>query len=350
MRNATTRSDLDWCVLGAALVSPGKRAKETSACRQLRQRAIPHISRRRLQPPIPATRTTGLLVVIFRQSDSGCAFAGIFVLSGSAPAFIPLVSIRRDVRPAASRRSRSPRGGERSDFQAVLQGICAGSGAFASARPLDRSTSHASLRPDADVDGVCEHGSPVRSGALTEHAVEDLAQARSLFLRKVCDQRARDRIAVQHPVPWLAAPDELAGLRKSRKCRLYKIIPGRSRRSRLRQTSRSTRGDEPSGRHSAQKAADLGGNTARVVEPGMCPTASTRRSSRKEARGRRVSRCRQSPRGRPCRTHAGRGEGAFTTSTDSCSRSLANIARRLSTSAVSNKSQYSDARGASRND
>jgi hypothetical protein len=43
-------------------------------------------------------------------------------------------------------------------------------------------------------------GSP---GSLAQHAVQDLTQAGLLALGAVCDVHARDRVAVQHPVPHL---------------------------------------------------------------------------------------------------------------------------------------------------
>jgi hypothetical protein len=70
---------------------------------------------------------------------------------------------------------------------------------------LHADRSEPSFRPDADVDRVREDGSPVPAGALAEHAVEDLAQPRLLLLSEIeiRDHRARDRVAVQHPVPHL---------------------------------------------------------------------------------------------------------------------------------------------------
>ena len=68
--------------------------------------------------------------------------------------------------------------------------------------------SWASLRADADVNGVREDCSPVAAGALAEHAIEDLAEPDLLVLGEICDEHAGDWIAVQHPVPHLLARAE----------------------------------------------------------------------------------------------------------------------------------------------
>jgi hypothetical protein len=54
----------------------------------------------------------------------------------------------------------------------------------------------ASLRPDANVDRVCEYGSPASGGALAEHTVEDLAESRPLVLAEICDQQPGNRVPV----------------------------------------------------------------------------------------------------------------------------------------------------------
>jgi hypothetical protein len=46
-----------------------------------------------------------------------------------------------------------------------------------------------SLRPNADIDRVREDDSPVRLGALAQHAVQDLAESRSLVLAEICDTK-----------------------------------------------------------------------------------------------------------------------------------------------------------------
>ena len=74
-----------------------------------------------------------------------------------------------------------------------------------------RSIQGASFCPDADVDRVCEHSSPARIGALVEPLVEDLAQPPLLVLAEVCDQHARDRVAVHTTQSHISCPEANAG-------------------------------------------------------------------------------------------------------------------------------------------
>ena len=71
-----------------------------------------------------------------------------------------------------------------------------------------RSIQGASFCPDADVDRVREQSSPVRM-ARYEPLVDDLV-SRPCWSHEVCDQHARDRVAVHHPV-HISCPEANAG-------------------------------------------------------------------------------------------------------------------------------------------